>query len=104
MPKPDPKRPTAKLIEKTDDREVYMAPEPTLDEYLEIQPAIHMVRIMYRFFDEVVDLPPFRSVHTSLLTAYEKILNEELAPYALNLASAIAELEDAYPEITSGRG
>jgi len=77
--------------------------EQTLDEYLEIQPAIRMVRIMYRFFDEVVDLPPYRSIHTSLLTAYEKILNEELAPYALNLASAIAELEDAYPEIVNGR-
>ena len=77
--------------------------EQTLDEYLEIQPAIRMVRIMYRFFDEVVEKPPFRSVHTELLTAYEKILNEELAPYALSLASAITELEDAYPEIANAK-
>jgi hypothetical protein len=28
------------------------------------------------------------------------MLNEELAPYALTLALAVVELEDAYPEIT----
>jgi hypothetical protein len=80
-----------------------MVPESTksapLDDYVEVQPALHMVRIMNRFFGEVVDTDAFRPFLPELHVAYMEILNEELAPYALNLALAITELEDAYPEI-----
>ncbi|HXH41112.1 MAG TPA: hypothetical protein VNN08_20965 [Thermoanaerobaculia bacterium] len=74
-----------------------------LDDYIDVQPALHMVRIMRRFFEEIVDEPPFRAHLPELHVAYMEILNEELASYALNLALAITELEDAYPEIGSGR-
>ena len=78
------------------------APKPRLaplDEYVEVQPALHMVRIMNRFFHEVVDEVPFRQFLPELHGAYMEILNEELSSYALNLALAVVELEDAYPEI-----
>jgi hypothetical protein len=74
-------------------------PLSPLDEYIDVQPALHMVRIMNRFFAEVVDEPPFRQYLSDLHVAYMEILNEELAPYALDLALAITELEDAYPMI-----
>jgi hypothetical protein len=90
---------TAELISKDEARELYT----TLDGYIEVQPAVHAVRIMHRFFDEVVDCPAFSPLMSELLTAYEKILNEELAPYALRLAFAITELEDAYPEIARAK-
>ena len=93
------KKRTAKLIDKNETRELYEAPGPPLDDYVEVQPALHMVRIMRRFFGEVVDVEPFRRHLPELHVAYMEILNEELAPYALNLALAITELEDAYPEI-----
>jgi hypothetical protein len=70
-----------------------------LDDYIEVQPALHMVRIMNRFFDEVMDEPPFRQYLSELHVAYMEILNEELSSYALNLALAITQLEDAYPVI-----
>ena len=41
-----------------------------LDEYIEVQPALHMVRIMRRFFDEVVDELPFRQYLPELHVAY----------------------------------
>lgn len=74
-------------------------PNAPLDDYIEVQPALHMVRIMNRFFGEVVDELPFRQYLPELHVAYMKIMNQELASYALNLALAITELEDAYPEI-----
>jgi hypothetical protein len=89
-----PTKPTAK--NETSEKPKPLSP---LDEYIEVQPALHMVRIMNRFFGEVVDEPPFRQYHAELHVAYMEILNEELAPYALNLALAITELEDAYPDI-----
>jgi hypothetical protein len=72
---------------------------PPLGDYIEVQPALHMVRIMRRFFGEVVDCEAFRPILPELHVAYMEILNEELASYALSLALAITELEDAYPEI-----
>jgi hypothetical protein len=79
---------------------------PPLEDYIEAQPAIHMVRVMQRFFAEVVDAPPFRDHLPELHVAYMEILNEELSSYALTLALAITELEDAFPDIeasSSGR-
>jgi hypothetical protein len=71
-----------------------------LDEYVEAQPALHMVRIMNRFEAEVLRvMPGVGPFYAELHVAYMEILNEELSSYALNLALAITELEDAYPEI-----
>src|ERR1051325_1271194 len=73
-----------------------------LDDYSEVQPLLRHVRIMERFFDEVVDEnPQFRKHYSDLHVAYMRILAEELAPHALPLALAITELEDAYPDIAS---
>lgn len=69
-----------------------------LTEYIEVQPALHMVRVMKRFFDEVVNCPAFEPFTQALRVGYMEILNEELASYALNLALAIAELEVVSPE------
>jgi hypothetical protein len=71
-----------------------------LDEYIEAQPVLLHVRIMERFFDEVVDEDPvLRRHYSDLHVAYMDILNEELAPYALMLALALVQLQDRYPEI-----
>jgi len=71
-----------------------------LDEYIEVQPALRMVRVMNRFEAEVLRvMPGLGPFYAELHVAYMEILNEELASYALNLALAITELEDAYPEI-----
>jgi hypothetical protein len=83
----------------TSEKESTIKPPPPLADYIEVQPALHMVRIMRRFFGEVVDCETFRPFLPELHVAYMEILNEELAPYALSLALAITELEDAYPEI-----
>jgi hypothetical protein len=64
-----------------------------------VQPALHMVRVMNRFFGEVVDCPAFSPFMQELRVGYMEILNEELSSYALDLALAIVELEVAYPEI-----
>ena len=73
---------------------------PPLDEYDEVQPLLRHVRIMQRFFDEVVDEnPEFRKHYSDLHRAYLDILAEELAPHALSLALAVTELEDTYPDI-----
>jgi len=71
-----------------------------LDEYVIVQPLLLHIRIMNRFFTEVVDEnPEFRRHLPELHGAYMGILNEELAPHALTFALAVAELEDAFPEI-----
>lgn len=92
-----PSKPTPKS-------EVSEKSKSPLGDYIEVQPALHMVRIMNRFFDEVVDEPTFRAHFPELRVAYDEILNEELASYALNLALAITELQDAYPEIGRDSG
>jgi hypothetical protein len=75
-------------------------PEKPLDDYRETAHVIRQARLMSRFFDEVVDADDrTRAVYDKLFCAYMDMLNRELAPYALALAMAIAELEDAYPEI-----
>ena len=43
--------------------------------------------------------PETRAFFAELHTGYMDLLNEELAPYALLLALALMQLEDAYPEI-----
>ena len=88
MPKPKPE-PNSEASEKP-------KPPPPLDDYIEVQPVLQMLRIMDRFFDEVVDVEPFRQFHPELHCAYMEILNEELSSYALNLAFAITQLERAF--------
>ena len=71
-----------------------------LDDYVAAQPLLAHVRIMQRFFDEVVDAEPgTRHFYADLHVAYMNILNEELAPHALTFALAITQLEDAYPAV-----
>lgn len=74
-------------------------PLSALDEYIEVQPLLRQFRVMNRFFDEVVDAEPYREFYPDLYAEFMRILNEELAPYALVLALAVTELEDAHPEI-----
>jgi len=79
---------------------VKQQPLTAVDEYAEVQPLLRHIRIMQRFFDEVVDgNAQLRTHYSELHGAYMDILNEELAPHALTLALAVTELEDAYPEI-----
>lgn len=71
-----------------------------MSDYEEVQPLLRHVRIMNRFFRDVVDATPERRDHYSdLHIGYMEILQEELAPHALSLAMAIAELEDEFPDI-----
>jgi hypothetical protein len=70
-----------------------------MDHYKEVRPLLRQVRVMNRFFDEVIEEPPYRERYFDLYEAYVKILNEELGPHAAELALALAEVEDAYPEI-----
>ncbi len=59
-----------------------------LDEYIEVQPLLRHIRVMHRFFDEVVDAEPYREFHADLQSEFMRILNEEFAPYVLVLALA----------------
>ena len=53
-------------------------------EYEEIQPLLRHIRIMQRFFHEVIDADPdYRKHCTSLHIAYMNILGDELTPPAL---------------------
>ena len=71
-----------------------------LDEYVEVQPLLRHIRIMNRFFTEVIDEhPTWRPHYADLHVAYMAILQEEPAPHALSLALALTELEDAFPSI-----
>ena len=72
-----------------------------LDYYDDVRPLLRHIRIMHRFFDEVVDEEPYRKFHPELYGAFIDILTQELAPHALTLALAITELEDAFPEIAN---
>lgn len=77
-----------------------MAETKLLDVYHEIAHLIRQVRLMDRFFEEVVDArPETRAFLPDLQSAYMDMLNQELAPHALLLAVAVTQLEDAYPEI-----
>lgn len=74
---------------------------PALDQYIEVKPLLRHVRIMRRFFDEVIDgSPEYRKHYPELHVAYMKILNEELAAHALTLALAIVQLEEVCPAIS----
>lgn len=78
------------------------APAKPLDAYREVAHVIRQVRLMDRFFDEVVDELEHEhraKIYDDLHGGYMDMLNKELAPYALLLAEAIMQLEDAYPEI-----
>lgn len=71
-----------------------------MSEYADVQPLLRQVRVMNRFFRDVVDATPERrAVFEELHVGYMEILQEELAPHALALASAIVELEESFPAI-----
>jgi hypothetical protein len=54
---------------------------------------------MHDVMEVVDDDPKTRVFHAALFCCYMDILNKELAPYALTFALALAQLEDAFPEI-----
>jgi hypothetical protein len=84
----------------TTPRRAPLDPLSPLDEYLAVQHVLRQVRLMERFFNDFVDESPMLRAHLpEMHCAYMDMLNEQLAPYAMTLALAIAELEDAYPEI-----
>jgi hypothetical protein len=64
------------------------------EEDTNIPQILRQVRLMDRFFDEVVDVPPYREHHAALHCAYMDLLQAEIAPYALDLALAVIEWED----------
>ncbi len=75
-------------------------PLDRLDEYWEVLPLLRHVRVMERFFREVIDNnPAYLEHYAPLHVAYMEILNGELAPHALTFALAITELQDAFPTI-----
>ena len=77
-------------------------PESYQYQYRKVQPLLRHVRVMQRFFREVVgEHPNYRQDYSELHGAYMKILNEELAPHALALALAITELQHAQREIAT---
>jgi len=56
--------------------------------------VLRQVRLMNRFFDEVVDAEPYREHHAALHVAYMDLLQAEIAPHALELAQAVIEWEE----------
>jgi hypothetical protein len=76
-----------------------LRPLSAIAEYIEVRPLLRQVRVMFRFLDEVIDEEPYRHFYSELLFAFLRLVNEEFAPAAINLALALTELEDAYPEI-----
>jgi hypothetical protein len=59
-----------------------------------VEPALFAVKVMQRFFDEIVaerkEEIPMDLYHALYADAFD-LVNEELAPYALDLALALAE-------------
>lgn len=76
-------------------------PSVPVSDYFEARPLLRHVRVMERVMDWADDDPTTRKFHAEMHGAYMDILSEELAPYALTLALAIAELEEAFPEIAA---
>ena len=61
----------------------------------DIDPILRAVRLMDRFFREAIaSFPALRPRNAALRWLYMTLLNEQLAPYALDLARALADLED----------
>lgn len=74
-------------------------PTTPINRYIEARPLLLHLRVMDRFFDEVVDHEPYREHYAALMVAFADILNEELAPFAFALAVAVQQLEEACPEV-----
>ena len=74
-------------------------PAVPVDDYIEARPLLRHVRVMERVMEWVDDDPRTRVFFHDLHGAYRDILAEEFAPHALTFALALAELENAYPEI-----
>jgi hypothetical protein len=55
--------------------------------------VIRQVRLMNRYFHDA-DVEPYRDHHAALHVAYMDLLQEEIAPYALELAQAVVEWEE----------
>lgn len=60
--------------------------------------VLQQVRLMNRFFDEVVDVEPYRQHHAALHCAYMELLEAEIAPYVIELAEAVLEWEERMNE------
>ncbi len=61
----------------------------------EIVHVLQRLRTMQRFFDEVIDENlEYRKHYSDLHCAYMDILQEEIAPYALQIALSLLSLEE----------
>jgi len=66
--------------------------------------ALQKVRLMNRFFADVVDADPrFRAFLPELHCAYMEMLNEDLRPDALALAVALLDATDNPSPVTTSR-
>lgn len=72
---------------------------PSLPHYEEVAHLVRHVRLVRDFFGDAVYRSPIHLHYVRLYDAYMDRLNREFAPYAVVLAMAIKELEDAYPDI-----
>lgn len=88
-------------ISKSERRE--QPPLGAIDQYEEMQPILLHVRVMERVMDAVDDDPEMRPFHATLHCLYMDIVNEVIGEHALELALALIQLEEAYPEIGSMR-
>ncbi|MGN6186856.1 MAG: hypothetical protein ACTHQM_24745 [Thermoanaerobaculia bacterium] len=76
-------------------------PPVAIDSFQQLKPALGHVRVMYRFLHEVVATDPDLKPHYNrLLLSYAAILQQELAPYAFDMADVLVALEDAYARRT----
>jgi hypothetical protein len=76
-------------------------PSVPISDYFEARPLLRHVRVMERVMDWADEDPKTREFHAEMHCAYMDILSEEMASHALTFALAIAELEDAFPEIAA---
>ena len=66
-------------------------------QYYETDDIAHVlarVRFMHEFMDAVDEHEALRSLYTEIHILYMELLEEVLAPYALDLAISLVELED----------
>lgn len=79
-------------------------PLGAIDQYEEMLPILLHVRVMERVMDAVDDDPQMRVFHAALHCIYMDIVNEVIGEHALELALALIQLEEAYPEIGRLKG
>ena len=70
-----------------------------VDDYIGVKSLLRHVRVMERVMEWIDENEKMRPFYVEIHCAYMDVLQEELAPHALTLALALAQLENAHPEI-----